>query len=78
MKSMVIYLSTFILSENLFFITLPGFPTTIDKLGTSSKTTAFAPTIEPFPIVTPVLITAFAPIQTSSSITDVLNWNTEG
>ena len=53
-------------------MTLAGFPTTIDKLGTSSKTTAFAPTIEPFPIVMPVLIKAFAPIQTSSSIVHVL------
>ena len=70
---MVIYLSAFVWSENLFFITLPGFPTTIDKLGTSFKTTAFEPIIDPFPIITPVLITAFAPIQTSSSITDVLN-----
>ena len=54
--------------RNMVITCATGFPTTVAPGGTSFVTTAPAPTTAPFPISTPEVITAFAPIHTSSWI----------
>ena len=51
-----------------FFIILAGVPATTTPDGTFFVTTEPAATTEPWPILIPSSITAFAPIRTSSSI----------
>lgn len=46
------------------FITFEGTPAAKLYGGTSCVTTALAPIIHPYPIVTPGIIQAFSPIQT--------------
>jgi hypothetical protein len=48
-----------------FFITFAGEPTAIEKLGISLVTTEPAPTVVPWPMVTPGKMTVFPPIQQS-------------
>ncbi|MBP1870229.1 hypothetical protein J2Z25_003692 [Clostridium tertium] len=52
-------------SSNLFFINLAGFPPTILYESTFFVTTQLAAIIAPSPILTPVIIVTFCPIQTS-------------
>src|SRR5581483_6024163 len=54
---------------SLILINFAGTPATICIEGTSFVTTEPAPITQPLPRVTPGIITEFAPIHTSSSIT---------
>lgn len=54
------------------FITLHGFPPAITSEGMSDTTTLPAAIIDRAPILTPLFIIHFAPINTSSSIIIVL------
>ncbi|KAI1812139.1 hypothetical protein GGS20DRAFT_44171 [Poronia punctata] len=55
-------------TRSTLLTTLAGAPTATEKSGTSLVTTLPAPTVHPFPIVTPGMMVVFPPIQQSSPI----------
>ena len=57
-----------ICGSNLYRTWRAGLPTTTEKGFTSRVTNEAAPTIAPWPIVTPFLMNELSPIQTSDPI----------